>query len=200
MKLRLAALALLLLVAGAGYVASPFVAAYGLRQAIKTGDVATIARKIDWSGVRASLRDSISEHAQLKIAAVEAGRAVPPTLWQRLKSAFGSSMLDRFIETYVTPEGLPKLYAAKHTWNEDVRGRPNEDAMPWRERLKRFAARVKRAEFQGLARVEVEMADQFSDDRHYISVLALEGFEWKLVSLRVVRPGATMATRLMAAN
>ena len=134
----IAAIAVLLL-GSTLYIASPFWAAWSLREAIKAGDTATIDRKVVWDGVRASLRASISDSAQLLPEATEAGERVPPTMWQRVKTAFGQSMLDRFIESYVTPEGLPKLFRYRKTWNGTVKGATDdEDKGDFFERAKAF--------------------------------------------------------------
>lgn len=194
-------LAALLLTAGAtAYVASPFVAAWSLREAIKAKDVATIERKVAWDSVRASLRTSLANHAQLLPVVNAAGEAIKPTIWQRVKSAFGASMLDRFIETYVTPEGLPQLYSYRKTWRETVKREPGEpDAdKPFLERFRAFVDRVDKAEFQSLTRVEVVVRDRNAAERSYRSRFELQGFEWRLTHLEVLSTaGAMGAQKLM---
>jgi hypothetical protein len=177
---------LILVVPAALYIASPFWAAWRLREAVRAGDVATIEQKVEWESVRASLKSSLARHAQLLPEATAAGEQVSPTLWQRIKSAFGATMLDRFIDNYVTPAGLPRLYQFRRVWNEQVNGEPDEASLTGRERFKRFYARVIRAEFQALTRAEIEVADKHVPERRYVSVLELVGLEWKLTSLRVV--------------
>jgi hypothetical protein len=177
--------ALVLIVPAALYIASPFWAAWRLREAVRTGDVATIEQKVEWESVRASLKSSLARHAQLLPEATAAGEQVSPTLWQRIKSAFGATMLDRFVDNYVTPGALPRLYQFRKSWNEQVKGDP-EAELNWRERFKRFYARVVRAEFQTLTRVEIEIIDKHAPDRHYVSNLELIGLEWKLTRLSVV--------------
>lgn len=168
------------------YTASPFVAAWRLREAVKAGDTSYIESRVEWDKVRATLKDSLAMHAQLLPAATAAGGEIKPTLWQRVKGAFGQSMLDRFIESYVTAEGLPQLFEYRKIWRETIKGEPDERlTLAWHERLQRFYARIKRAEFQSLTRVEIEMADRNVPERRYISVLELMGTDWKLVSLRV---------------
>ena len=176
----------------AAYVATPFYAMWSLREAIKAGDTATIDGRVVWPTVRASLKESLAREANLLPMAEAAGGQVKPTMWQRIKGAFGSSMLDRFIETYVTPEGLPKLFDYRRTWNETVTQEIEEPAAETRlERMKRMWSRVQRAEFQSLTRVEVEMRDRRVPDRHYVSVMELSGLTWKLTQLRVVNPSQT---------
>ena len=54
------------------------------------------------------------------------------------------------------------------------------------ERIKRFWARITRAEFQTLTRVEIEVEDAKVADRRYVSVMELDGLGWKLTGLRVI--------------
>jgi Protein of unknown function (DUF2939) len=171
----------------AAYVASPFVSMWNLREAIKRGDTVTIEERVTWPTVRESLKASLANHTNLLPMANEAGANVAPSMWQRVKGAFGATMLDRFIETYVTPEGLPKLFDYRRMWNEKVTGEvPETEATTRLERIKRFWARIERAEFQTLTRVEIEVQDRKVADRRYVSVMELDGFGWKLTGLRVI--------------
>ncbi len=184
----------------ATFVASPFWAAWSLREAIKAGDTATIERKVVWDGVRTSLRASIASNTQFLPEATQAGENVRPSMWQRVKAAFGQSMLDRFIESYVTPEGLPKLFRYRKTWNGTVKGETDdEDKGDFFERAKVFYSRMSRAEFTSLTRIEIEMTDKFAPDRRYVSVMELHGTEWKLAELRIIggmpKPGAMRTAR-----
>jgi hypothetical protein len=189
MRLRhLAVLTVAVCAIGTAYIASPFVSAWSLREAVKRGDTAAIESKVTWPTVRQTLRDSLANHANLLPMANAAGAEVRPSIWQRVKSAFGATMLDRFIETYVTAEGLPKLFDYKRMWNETVPGAAVAEVEPASrlERFKLFWARIHRAEFQSLTKVEMEIADRKMPDRHFVSVMELDGFGWKLTGLRVI--------------
>jgi hypothetical protein len=192
MMRRLGFLSVVVVLLGAlGYLASPFYAAWALREAIKSGDTATIKNMVVWDQVRDTLRTSIATQQKLLPEANELGEKVSPTMWQRLKTAFGSSMLDRFIDSYVTPEGLPQLFKYRKTWNVSVKREVDEDTLPFAERAKYFYRRIARAEFQSPTRLEIEMMDKATPDRRYITVMELHGFEWKLSGLRVaMAPGS----------
>jgi len=195
---RLLLCAILLAAIAGLYAASPFRAAWVLREAIREGDRATIERKVEWDSVRASLKASLAQHTQLLQEGTAAGAEIRPTVWQRVKSAMGATMLDRFIETYVTPDGLPKLYSYRKLWNEKVKGAPDEGQLTLAERFVRLSARVKRIGFRSLGRVEIEVADRNVPERRYVSQMELAGIEWKLVSVRVVTaedPGNLLAER-----
>ena len=175
---------------GATYVVSPLLAAMKLRHAIATGDRNTVQRMIEWDSFRASLRRTIARNAELLPAANQAGRAVRPTLWQRVRSLFGHSMLDRFIETYITPEGLTKLYRAK----ERRHAKPDKPAFVQAgvsfEQIRQHWRRVKRAEFLGPFAFVLELEDRHLPDRRIqslftLSNIGLTGFEWKLTKVEI---------------
>ncbi len=168
------------------YVASPFYAAWSIRQAMKTNNVALLKQKVDWVNVRSSLRQSIASHAQLLPVAVAEGRKVRPTMWQRIKAVFGASMLDRFMDQYITPNGLPKLYRMKNGYRTRVTGLPRDEAMPVAHRVRGLVSRIHRAEFKSLSLVELEIEDRDQPDRRIIAEMKLSGFEWKLSRLTVI--------------
>ena len=184
---RIIAAVLLLATVAVGYAASPFVAAYRLREAIKAADTATIERKVVWTSVRATLKASIAGNATLLPEAQEVSERIKPTVWQRVKAAFGQSMVDRFIESYVTPEGLPKLFRYRKSWNDKVKAEPDAEAdLGTLERARTFYRRLNRASFTSPTRIEIDVSDRLNPDRRYVSVMELHGFEWKLAELHIV--------------
>lgn len=182
--------------AGLLYVASPFRAAYLLRQAVEQGDQPALDERVDWEPVRASLKASLHRNAQLLTEVNAAGEAIQPTLWQRIKALFGATLVDRFVESYVTPEGLPKLFTYHRSVSQRLKGKsaeaqPAQDAVA---RLKAFYARIKRAEFQSLTAIEFEIADEDDPARSYASLFRLSGGTWKLTGLRIIaRPQVALA-------
>ena len=183
---RFVGLTALVLGVATTYVASPFVSAWSLREAVMRSDTAAIEQRVEWGSVRQTLRASLAREANLLPMVTEAGAAVRPSMWQRVKSAFGSSMLDRFIETYVTPEGLPKLVDYRRTWKQATSSAPAEPEPGSRvERFKRFWDRIKRAEFVSPTKVVIEIADKNEPDRRYVSVMEMQGLGWRLTGLEV---------------
>ena len=185
----------------AAYMASPFVAAYNIRHAVKSGDSATLKRKIEWIGVRASLKSSLSDlQAQAATTSTDStirGMPRPPSLWTRIKAIAAPVLIESFVDRYVTPEGLSQAYAMRDTWRQTMRpaiggavpkaalagDSPDATAV---DRVLSFVNRIKRAVFVSPTIVELEVADHLTPERRYVSRLALEGLEWKLTSVRVV--------------
>jgi hypothetical protein len=191
-RIVVGALAVLLL--ATLFMASPFWSAWRIREAVRTGDSAYLTEKIAWESVRASLKASILRHANLVPEVDAADRIKPPSLWQRVKLAFGQPMIDSFVERNFTPEGLPRLFAYKQEYARKERGGAVGSEQPETEDVQAFLKRVKRAEFQSATRLELEIADESNPRRHYVSRLELAGFnlwrdfgpDWRLTSVRVV--------------
>lgn len=186
-KLLIAALAALVL--ATAYVASPFVAAWSIREAMRTGDSATLAHKLEWPTVRESLRASLMEFALAPVPVTSAAAGTPrPGLWQRIKTGVGRRTVDNMVDTYVTPERLPQLFTARQFYRENVSGEAAADAaLAWHERARRFWSRIKRAEFHTPTVFEIEMEDRNDPTRHYVGLLKLRGLTWKLTELRVLK-------------
>lgn len=179
------------------YAASPFWAAWSLREALRRGDAGAIEHRVQWQSVRNSLKTSIAKNAQLLAQANEAGASIRPTMWQRVKSAFGAPVLDRFIEAYVTPEGLPQLYRYNQLARRHLPGRSEvaepDGQQPWTERAADFYSRLKRAEFRSLTRLELEIADRLTPGRRFISVMELVGLSWRLTEVHVLADETALA-------
>ena len=169
------------------FVASPFVAVWTLREAIRTGNSAYIEAKLEWDTVRETLRQSMLDYAIGPTPVVAPGTPPPKIgIWQRIKNGLSRRAVDSMVASYVTPEGLPQLFGARQFYREHVSGEQAViEAMPWHERAASFWSRIKRAEFHSPTAFEIEMADRNDPTRHYVGLLKLRGFEWKLVELRV---------------
>lgn len=186
MKKALTALAAALALAAA-YVAYPILTVWSIREAARTGNAAYIDSKIEWLTVRATLRESLTEYAVGPTAVAAPGGAPPKTgLWQRIKAGLGRRAVDSLVETYVTPEGLPRLFGAREFYRESISGEAAAlAAQPWHERAASFWSRIKRAEFHSPTAFEIEMADRNDPTRHFVGLLRLRGLEWRLTELRV---------------
>ncbi len=179
-----------LMAVAVAYTVSPLLAAMKLRQAIASGDRATVERMIEWPSLRDSLRATIARNAELLPAATEAARAVRPTMWQRIRSLFGHTMLDRFIEHYITPDGLTKLYRAKQRRHGEPAKPEFIQAGISFDNVRQTWRRVKRAEFLSPFRFVLELEDRHDPDRRIKSLfrltgISLSGFHWKLAGVKL---------------
>jgi hypothetical protein len=161
------------------YIASPFVSAWFIREAVRNGNSDYLARAI-----------------ALNLPDPEEQQKESPGLWQRLKTTVGQGAVDRLVDTYVTPEGLPKLFTLRKTYRDYTSGDADEaKTTPLLERIEHTWARVKRAEFTGLTTFEIDMADKQDLARMYLGKLKLTPLGWKLAELRIKFPTAAKNTK-----
>jgi Protein of unknown function (DUF2939) len=179
------------------YFGSPMLAAWEVRQAIRSADKATLERRVDWTSVRATLNRSL-EPAQQVIAEIsEAGGAPKPGLWSRIVKATVPMLSGTAIDYYVTPEGVPQLYAWRETWRQKVRpaiglaeprmalaGTPLENTSL--DKVLSLLKRVDRAAFTGPTRLELEVRDRYAEHRSYRAVMELKGMTWMLTEVEVL--------------
>jgi hypothetical protein len=183
---KLFAAALAAFVLAAGYVASPFVTVWTIREAIRSGNAEYLDAKLEWPTVRETLRASLTEYAIGPTPIAAPGEQPPkPGLWQRIKNGLSRRAVDNLVEAYVTPQGLPQLFDMRQFYRENISSDANPIRPNWYERAHGFWTRVKRAEFHSPTVFEIEIADRNDPTRHYVGLLKLRGLEWKLVELRL---------------
>ncbi len=185
---RIAVVFVLCLAGLGGYIASPLVAAWSIKEAIESGDSAYLKHRVDWVPVKASLKASLGEMTLgPQLASAGSGpQAQKPGLWQRLKSGYTRYVVNGLVDRYATPTGLPTLFSYGRTVRHDIMGKSDpEKGMTFPEKLASNWARVERAEFLSPTRFAMEMRDKYDTSRIYQGVLVFEGLGWKLVDLRV---------------
>lgn len=197
---RLAAIVLVALAVG-GYLLSPFLSAYQIRRAIKTGDTALLENLVEWPAVRDSLKLSLAEIDRLKAEASNRHGIPSPSLWSRIKAAATAGMADRMIDQYVTAGGVIQMHQARTTLRSVTgTGMPagataiagdaldpsaddtTESAVT---RFARFWSRIKRAEFKSPGLIELEIADRKVAERRYVGTMEFRGLGWKLTKLEI---------------
>ena len=166
------------------YIGAPFLTAWNIREAVRNGNSAYLTTAIEWPSVRETLKPSIARIA-LDLPTGEQTEPANPSLWQRAKAYWGQGAINRLVESYVTPEGLPQLFTAQKTYRDYVSGDDGTNALPILERISRAWARVKRAEFTGFTTFEIDMADKNDPSRLYLGKLQLSRVGWKLTELRL---------------
>jgi Protein of unknown function (DUF2939) len=193
--LKLLLCALLLAIA---YVAWPLLTALQIREAMIAGDTATLERKIEWTSVRSSLKQSLSAESKARLE--KDPNTPPPSLWQRIKASIAPTLADSAVDRYVTAEYLPSLFGYRETYRTSIRPALGLKEPPTLlagtvlagtpiDRVASFYARVRRAVFYSLTRFEVEIVDRYQPERRYVSTFELKGLEWKLTALTILGVG-----------
>jgi Protein of unknown function (DUF2939) len=197
--------------AGMVYLVSPFLAAFEVRQAMKSGDKPTLEWRVEWEPVRQSLKASLADLQRKSQIDKEMAGAPRPSIWNRMKAMVMPTVAESFVDRYVTPEGMIQLFAARTKFKDlkksiggtdanvdaevSVDGR---DALMAAEavdlgstldRMRAFYSRIRRAEFRSPTEVEFEVADQTQPDRRFISTFELKSLAWKLTGVKITGVG-----------
>lgn len=184
--------------AGASYAASPAVTGWMIKEAVEDGDAAYLDQKIAWDEVRASLTPSLHEMAGVP-PQTAAASAVKPGWWTRIKVNFARTAVDKLVNNYLTPEGLPQLFNYRQTYRATVgTSEPPKTLANLPDRMKAFAARVVGAGFTGLTSFEMQVRDKNDASRIFTARLDLRSTGWVLtaLSLRVEPPADVPAEAL----
>jgi len=197
---KLVAVVLVALAAGS-YLLSPFLSAYQIRRAIKTGDTALLENLVEWPAVRDTLKSSLAELDRQKAEKSNRHGMPQPSLWSRIKAAATAGMADRMIDQYVTAGGVIQMHQAR-TALKSVTGTglppgataiagdaldPSADDSTGNaaSRFLRFWSRIKRAEFKSPGLIELEVADRQVAERRYVGTMEFRGLGWKLTRLEI---------------
>lgn len=96
----------------------PVASAFQIKQAIKAGDVATLERMVQWATVRASLKASLAELSPTMQITGDETRLMRgqqmPSIWSRVKAAATPMLADRFIDSYITADGVTQLQQVRN--------------------------------------------------------------------------------------
>ena len=146
------------------YVAWPLWSGQQLKSAILEGDAATLERKVEWPSVRTSLKQSLNVYLSQQ-----------GVIAQALNAAFGTVVVDKIVENFVSPEGLIQLMASPEQ---------RENLSP---------RHIRWAFFTSPTRFEMTMRPPKYPDTRMISSFDLGwrgwALDWRLASVRVVSAG-----------
>jgi len=95
--------------AAIGWVAWPYYSLHSLASAIRDGDVVSLEGKVDWTNLRAGLRDDLKGAMAAAMTKKSANASGSDALGMGLAAMLGPAIIDRAVDAYVTPQGLANL-------------------------------------------------------------------------------------------
>jgi Protein of unknown function (DUF2939) len=172
------------------YFAWPLTAAWQLRTAVKANDVPAIESKVDWTTLRANLKQTIGSNLKEKSANPEYG-----LLKRALIGTLAPAAAGVVIDTTVTPLTLGKVLAGRSLLDDlgmtRQSGRATStDADADEEAIADPLAprRLRWAFFESPTSFRIETIDLQMPGKRVVSILALHGTSWKLVDVYYVTP------------
>ncbi len=107
--MKRSALGLLVFLAMAYVLALPYITVYQIRQAVKARDSVALSEHIDFPSVRQSLKDQLNATLMSKMQSEE----MKNNPFAALGMALAGPLVDKMVETYVTPTGVEQLLAGE---------------------------------------------------------------------------------------
>lgn len=189
-------------VGGTAFAVSPLYTAWSIREAVKSNDEAYLKHRIVWQPVRETLKSSLVTYTldvpPRQLAAAGGTQRRSASWWSRIKSAYGRSVVENFVDHYATPSGLKRLFTYGQSIRRNILRRTDPDAgLSLTERIAAAWSRVRRAEFISATRFEIEMTDAYDPGRLYAGALEWnwQAGGWRLVELHVLRLSAERRLR-----
>jgi hypothetical protein len=172
------------------FLAWPLAAAWQLRVAVKSGDTAAIEAKVDWTTLRANLKQTVGGNLKEKSANPENG-----LIKRVLIGTFAPAAAGAVIDFTVTPLTLGKVLAGRSLLDDLGMTRQGgavaaTDADPADDPAADPLAprRLRWAFFESPTRFRIEAVDKKMPGKRVVSILALQGVRWKLVDVYYVTP------------
>lgn len=150
-------LILLLLLCGTAFVASPWLAARSLAQALASGNAAALDARVDFPALRADLK------RQMEAAVAADMQAEPDNPFAAMAAAFVSALVAPMVDALVTPEGLARVI------EYDRRQRQGQASDPFAEARMRLVAHD-----------EFHIALPVEQQQEVRLVLLRKGLDWRL--------------------
>lgn len=172
------------LLIGLAYLAWPATAAWQLRSAIKARDHAAIEAKVDWTTLRANLKQTITGNLTDETKNRDTG-----AITKVLKRSLGPIVADKLIDLAVTPRTLASVLAGRNLLDgfglAGARsGETPESALESDAEADPLAPRRLRWAFlESPTRFRIETADPKLPGKRVVSILALQGTTWRLVDV-----------------
>ncbi|MCR6651224.1 MAG: DUF2939 domain-containing protein [Cellvibrionaceae bacterium] len=184
MKKLLLGLVVLLVLAAGFFAVSPYISVMAIQRGIADSDSATLVRYIDFPVLRQNVKD------QLNAANRQENESSQTNFLSALMSGFKAKLVDSFVESLVTPEGLANLMSGKRSLSQ-----AGETSTPTKPEEKQEGKEKKEKVFDD-ARFTYDSLDQFSvwlptnKGEEMQLVLQRRGLVWKLVNI-ILPPKAT---------
>jgi Protein of unknown function (DUF2939) len=159
--------------AAALWFASPYFALYNFVMALKAGDQPALEKQVSWPDVRLGLKEDFGAMLAEKLAADPKLKDNP---FSGLGAVFGSAIVDRLIDIYVTPRGLAALIQAGKLAPQGVPSpRSPETDRPVTGPVVRWAF------FNGLASFLLVLENESGTSKPLKVVMNFQNFSWKVV-------------------
>lgn len=168
------AFVLVALLALAGYVvAGPYLTVRAIRDAVRSGNHASLAEQVDFMTLRASMKAQLSDRLIR-----EAGADMQASPFGALALTVASGAINAAVEVMVNPAGLGAMMEGRQVWRNVSGGMAPESQASSRQPLQDAKFR-----YESLSRFTATVPDESGTP--VVFVLTRDGLRWKLSDVRL---------------
>ncbi|MDI9692372.1 DUF2939 domain-containing protein [Acinetobacter baumannii] len=167
-KLIGAIIAAVIVLVGGYYYASPYLALNSIKSAAQAGDSEKISKYIDYPSVRQSFKDQMNAYMFKEMASKEANG------WEALGAMMASTMVDKMIDAFITPEGMTLMLQGK-----DLKSTSNSSDEHQVSEAKEKTKPEYISRYTSMNDFEVVVKDQ-DKDKEVKVMMVRDGLSWKI--------------------
>lgn len=158
---------LIILILGYLY-ASPYIAINSIKNAAQAGDSEKVSKYIDYPSVRQSFKDQMNAYMFKEMASKKADG------WEALGAMMASTMVDKMIDAFITPEGMTLMLQGK-----DLKSTSNSSGEHQVSEAKEKTKTEYISRYTSMNDFEVVVKDQ-DKDKEVKVMMVRDGLSWKI--------------------
>ncbi|HMK36712.1 MAG TPA: DUF2939 domain-containing protein [Desulfomonilaceae bacterium] len=182
-KIVAVAIIVLLSAVAAGLYSLPYVTLYQIKSAIEQNDAAKLAEYIDFTSVRQNLKDQLKTFLATRMDVIQKGAQILELLGSDVMSRLADTMVDKIVDSIVTPAGLDELMRGKIIFGQLSRGEKKQGtgqtadagAPPPKIALK----------YESSTKFVAEIEDRNDAAKKVRLILTRKGLDWKLTAIKL---------------
>jgi hypothetical protein len=171
----------LILTAGCLY-ALPYITLYQIKEAAEQNNPEKLARYIDFNAVRQDLKEQLKTFVAVRRETIRKTAPVLEMIGGELLGRVTDTMVDRVLDTLVTPAGLDELMRGKIILGQVFRGEKKLEDGKTRPGEPPPEVSFK---YESVSRFIVEIKNQADPNKKVKLVLTRRGLKWKLTALKL---------------
>jgi hypothetical protein len=163
-----------LILTSAGLYSLPYVTLYEIKEAVEHNNSVKLRAYIDFKSVRQDLKDQIKSFLETKMETVRKSNQILELLGSDIAGRLAETMVDKVIDTLVTPEGLDELMRGKIIAGQIT----GEDKQPEGAQPPDVSLR-----YESWSKFGAEIKDKSDPNKRVKLILTRQGLEWRLTAI-----------------
>ncbi len=175
-KIITAIIVVLLVLTAAGIYSLPYMTLYQIKEAIEQNNSAKLRAHIDFESVRQNLKDQIKAFLATRMEAIQKTNQFLELLGVDLAGRLADTMVDKLIDTIVTPEGLDELMRGRIIVGQIASEDKKPESVPPPDVS---------LHYNSSSKFVAEITNKSDPSKKVELILTRRGLEWKLTAINL---------------